>query len=48
MARRLMREVQPVDDLFPSRHLPKLRARAEQRYAEVLAEFGAEQGGVAR
>lgn len=48
LARRLMREVQPVDDLFPSRHLPKLRARAEQRYAEVLAEFGAEQGGVAR
>ena len=48
LARRLMREVQPVDDLFPSRHLPKLRARAEQRYAEVLAEFGAAQGGVAR
>ena len=31
---------QPTDDLFPTRHIPKLQAEAEARFADVLASAG--------
>jgi acyl-CoA dehydrogenase len=36
VARRVLDDYVPCDDLFPSGHLPKRRAAAEARYAEVL------------
>lgn len=37
LARAVLKEHQPVDSVFPSRHLPTLRRDAEERYADVLA-----------
>jgi acyl-CoA dehydrogenase len=36
LARQLLAGYKATDDLFPSLHLPKLRAAAERRYADVL------------
>jgi acyl-CoA dehydrogenase len=36
VARRVFDDYVPCDDLFPSTHLPKRRAAAEARYADVL------------
>jgi len=36
VARRVLDDYVPCDDLFPSAHLPKRRAEAEARYADVL------------
>jgi acyl-CoA dehydrogenase len=36
VARRVLDDYVPCDDLFPSGHLPKRRAAAEARYVEVL------------
>lgn len=36
VARQVLRDYQPTEDLFPTRHLPKLRAAAEAKYADVL------------
>ncbi|MCP5027729.1 MAG: acyl-CoA dehydrogenase [Actinomycetia bacterium] len=36
VARRVLDEYVPCDDLFPSSHLPKRRAAAEAKYADVL------------
>ena len=38
LARTLLKEHSAVDSLFPSRHLPKRRLLAQQKYAEVLAQ----------
>ena len=38
LARELLKGYTPTPDLFPSRHLPKLKAEAEARFADVLAE----------
>ena len=36
LARLLLREYEPVDDLFPSRHNVKLKAHALQKYADAI------------
>ncbi len=36
VARRVLDGYVPCDDLFPTLHLPKRRAEAEARYADVL------------
>jgi len=33
VARQVLREYKATDDLFPSRHLPKLKAAARDKYA---------------
>ncbi|HEX6393465.1 MAG TPA: acyl-CoA dehydrogenase family protein [Acidimicrobiales bacterium] len=38
LAKQILKDHRPTDDLFPSRHLPKLEARARARYAAVLNE----------
>jgi acyl-CoA dehydrogenase len=40
LARQVLADHKPSDDLFPTRHLPKLRAAARERFADVLAEIG--------
>jgi acyl-CoA dehydrogenase len=40
LARQVLRDHKPSDDLFPTGHLPKLRAAARERFADVLAEIG--------
>jgi len=37
LARQLLADHKASDDLFPTLHLPKLRAQAHERYAEVLS-----------
>jgi acyl-CoA dehydrogenase len=37
LAREVLKGFKPTDDLFPSEHLPRLRARAEARFADVLS-----------
>jgi acyl-CoA dehydrogenase len=37
LARQLLADHKASDDLFPTLHLPKLRAQAHERYADVLA-----------
>ncbi len=37
LARQLLKGYRRTDDLFPTRHLPRLRAEAEARFADVLA-----------
>ncbi|WP_417515766.1 acyl-CoA dehydrogenase family protein [Minwuia sp.] len=39
VARQLLREVEPTDDLFPDYHLPRLKAEAEEKFAEALAHI---------
>ena len=36
VARRVLDEYVPCDDLFPSMHLPERRAAAQAKYADVL------------
>ena len=36
VARQVLRDHRPSDDLWPTRHVPKLRAAAEAKYAEYL------------
>ena len=36
VARRVLDDYAPCDDLFPTSHLPKLKAQAEAKYADVL------------
>ncbi len=36
VARRVLDDYVPCDDLFPTTHLPRRRAEAEERYADVL------------
>jgi len=36
IARQVLRDYSPSDDLWPTRHLPKLRAAAREKYAEYL------------
>ncbi len=40
LARELLKGYSPTADIFPTRHLPKLRAAAQARYADVLSEAG--------
>ncbi len=40
LARQILKQHKGTDDLFPTTHLPRLRAAAEQKYAEALARHG--------
>lgn len=39
-AREILKQYAATDDVFPSRHIPRLRAEAEAKYAEALARHG--------
>ena len=39
VARQLLRGYAATNELFPSYHLPRKRAEAEEKFAAVLAEF---------
>ncbi|MFJ6565292.1 acyl-CoA dehydrogenase family protein [Streptomyces sp. NPDC091412] len=39
VAKQLLRDVTPAPDLFPSMHAPRLQARAEEKYADLLASL---------
>jgi acyl-CoA dehydrogenase len=36
LARQVLRQYEPTEDLFPTQHLPRLRAAAREKYADVL------------
>ena len=40
VAKQVLGGYQPSDDMFPTRHVVKLRAQARERYADVLEEHG--------
>ncbi len=40
LAKKILRDYEPSDDLFPTRHIPKLREKAHARYADVFARHG--------
>ena len=46
LARQVLRTAQPSPSLFPTRHVPSLRAQAERQYGEILARFPASGGQV--
>jgi acyl-CoA dehydrogenase len=41
LARQVLKDHKPTDDLFPTGHIPRQRALARERYADVLAELDA-------
>jgi len=41
LARQVLKDHRPTEDLFPTRHIPRLRALAQERYADALAELDA-------
>jgi acyl-CoA dehydrogenase len=41
LAKQVMRDYAPDNDLFPSYHLPKVRERAQEKYADLLPEIEA-------
>ncbi len=43
LARQVLKDYKPTSELFPTTHLPKLRAEAEARYASVLDELHTEE-----
>jgi acyl-CoA dehydrogenase len=43
LARQLLRAYRPLEDVFPSTHLPRLRAAAEEKFADALAGVPAQQ-----
>jgi acyl-CoA dehydrogenase len=45
LARQILKDYQPENDLFPSYHLPKLREEAEKRFAKELDEIKAYYAG---
>jgi acyl-CoA dehydrogenase len=40
LAREVLKAYRPTSDLFPTTHLLRRRAEAEQRFADVLAAAG--------
>jgi acyl-CoA dehydrogenase len=36
VGRQVLRDYQPTEDLWPTAHIPKLRAAAREKYAEYL------------
>jgi len=43
LARALLRDVEPDSEVFPDYHVPRLRARAEELYGDILAKHGKRQ-----
>ncbi len=48
LARQLVSRYQPSPDLFPSRHIPRLRQEARDRYADAIAKAHTPDGGAER
>ena len=42
VAKQVLRDFRPDNDLFPSYHLPKLKQAAEDRYPDLVADLRAE------
>jgi acyl-CoA dehydrogenase len=42
VAKQVLRDYRPDNDLFPSYHLPKLKEAAEDRYPDIAAELKAQ------
>ena len=36
LARQILADYKPTDDLFPTMHMPKLRAQAHEKYDDIL------------
>jgi len=41
VAKQVLKDYRPDNDLFPAYHIPKLREEAQKRYAKELAELKA-------
>jgi acyl-CoA dehydrogenase len=39
LAKQILKEYQPDNDLFPAYHIPKLREEAQKRFAKELGEI---------
>jgi len=39
LAKQVLKDYQPDNDLFPSYHIPKLREEAQKRFAKELGEL---------
>jgi acyl-CoA dehydrogenase len=39
VAKQVLKDYRPDNDLFPAYHIPKLREEAQKRYAKELAEL---------
>ena len=48
LARQLLSRAEPAPGLFPTHHIPALRAQALEKYADVLARHGRAPDGVVR
>ncbi len=48
LARELLKGAKPAPDIFPSQHLPRLRAEAIDKYGDVYAELLGGNGEAAR
>ena len=42
LARQILAQSTPADDLFPTMHLPRLRAQAHEKYDDILSALGTE------
>ena len=47
VAKQILRDYAPTNDLFPSYHIPKLKEAAREKYADYLAELAADKATVA-
>ena len=47
VAKQILRDYAPTNDLFPSYHIPKLKEAAREKYADYLAELAADRAAVA-
>ncbi len=48
LATQILKDHKATDGLFPTRHIPRLRAEAAAKFADVIAEIEAGQGSIAR
>ena len=47
VAKQILRDYAPTNDLFPSYHIPKLKEAAREKYADYLAELAADKATAA-
>ena len=47
VAKQILRDYAPSNELFPAYHEPRLKAEAKEKYADYLAELAADRGTVA-
>jgi acyl-CoA dehydrogenase len=48
LATQILKDHKPTDGLFPTRHIPRLRAEAAAKFADVIKEIEAEHGALPR